>query len=98
MSQEQVSGMDLLGRANDAASERLLVARGSVYAAFENTGTGLDVRELERWFAESPVGQSLGDQAGKAFGAALGTAMVAVEADRIMRRRGRWHPLPPRGR
>jgi hypothetical protein len=82
--------MTPLDRANDLVADRLLAARGSIYQAFENTGTGLDVRELERWFIESPAGQSFGDLAGKAFGAALGTAMVAVEADRAIRRKGRW--------
>lgn len=90
--------MDLLGHAHGIVADRLVAARGSIYAAFESTGTGLEVREMERWFMESVAGQALGDQAGKAFGAALGTAMVAVEADRMMRRRGRWYSLAHRGR
>jgi hypothetical protein len=73
-------------------ADRLRAARGSVYQAFRNTACGLDPDVLATWWQESPGAQSMGDQSGKAFGCALSVAMMAVEADRKLRRRGlrRW--------
>lgn len=78
-------------RVHLAVADRLLATRGSVYEAFRNTGTGLNPDALEVWWQESPAAQSMGDQSGKAFGCALSVAMMAVEADRALRRKGRWY-------
>jgi hypothetical protein len=84
----ELSRQSALDRAHDRAAARLLDARGAVYEAFDSLGLGVTAEQMREWFMESPGGQRFGDDAGFALGAALGTAIVAVELDREGRRDG----------
>ena len=80
---------------HDAASARLLAARGSVFDAFDRLGCGMDHEEAVRYMQGSPHFQSLPDvERGKVVGLALGFALTAVESDRKLRKRGRWFRVP----
>jgi hypothetical protein len=74
-----------------AAANRLLAARGSIYAAFDNLACGMDHDEALAYLDGSPHFASLPeDVRGKVAGLCMGFALTAVEGDRKLRRLGRW--------
>lgn len=76
---------------HDEAAMRLYSTGGSIYAAFDALGCGIDHDEALEYIGETPTfrGRPEADRAHIA-GLILGFAITAVEADRKLRRRGRW--------
>lgn len=68
-------------RAFDLAAQRLLDARGAIFVAFDSLECGVTAEEMWRLWKDSPHGRA--HPGGEPFGAALGVALIAVEADRL---------------
>src|SRR3954454_2502600 len=79
---------------HDAATARLIAARGSIYAAFDNLACGMGHDEAVAYLSGSPHFTSLPeDVRGKVAGLCMGFALTAVESDRRVNRspRGEDH-------
>lgn len=74
-----------LTKAQREAAERLLEARGSIRAAFESLDLGFDYDDALAYLRGSPSWQAITTDTseGLMFGAILGFAITAVEADRL---------------
>ncbi len=82
--------------ANERAGNRLLAARGSIYAAFDNLACGIDHEQALEFLRGSPHFQALDERdQGLLAGVVMGFAIVAVESEREVRDLGRRYTAAP---